>query len=68
MANRPVLLVRNVGGGGLMLALEFPPGMAPGPVMLSESIKDNLIIELTGRHPVSDHWVRLPVVYLGALV
>lgn len=48
-----------------MLALEFPPGMAPGPVMLSQNVKDNLIIELTGQHPINDDWRRLPTVYLA---
>jgi hypothetical protein len=65
MVDRPVLLIRNLGGGGLMLALEFPPGVAPGPVMLSQAVKDNLIIELTGQHPISDDWRRLPTVNLA---
>ncbi|MGA8139655.1 MAG: hypothetical protein WB948_03145 [Desulfobaccales bacterium] len=65
MVDRLVLLIRNLGGGGLMLALEFPPGVAPGPVMLSQTVKDNLIIELTGQHPISDDWRRLPTVNLA---
>jgi hypothetical protein len=48
-----------------MLALEFPPGLAPGPVMLSQAVKDHLIIELTGQHPISDDWQRLPTIYLA---
>jgi hypothetical protein len=63
MADRPVVLLRAAGGGGLELFIEYPLGVAPGPVILSQAHKNTLLIEITGRHPIRD-WVRLPAVAL----
>lgn len=64
MANRPIVMARAVDGGGVLFFVEFPPGVAPAPVMLSKTLKDELITEMTGKHPIPD-WIRLPAVYLG---